>query len=87
MSAGRYTITAHCPACPDAGLVYVNGRANGLLTVAVLACPECSREWEVTARIIPHGRDGTAAERKRDQRARHRAQPGSGAVASARGRT
>lgn len=35
-----------CATCGGA-LGLVNGRSNGLLSVAILECPACEREWEM----------------------------------------
>lgn len=64
-----------CPTCAgDVSLV--NARSNGLLSVAILECPTCQREWEVTGRIVPHGPSRAAVERaeqyKRDAKRRAR---------------
>lgn len=60
MSAFCLPIT--CPTC-GADVELVNGRTNGLLSVAVVECGPCGREWEVTVRLSPHGASRAATER------------------------
>jgi hypothetical protein len=48
-----FAIDITCPQC--AGPVeQVNSASSGLLSVAILACEPCRRQWEVSARIIVH---------------------------------
>lgn len=68
-----------CPRC-DGDLSLINARSNGLLSVAILECPACQREWEVTGRMQPHGPSRAAVERaeqaKRDAKRRVRVMAG-----------
>lgn len=46
-----------CPQCAgDVDLV--NTTANGLLSVAIVACQPCRAQWEVSVRIRRHRLDG-----------------------------
>lgn len=68
-----------CPRC-DGDLSLVNARSSGLLSVAILECPACQREWEVTGRIVAHGQSRAAIERaeqaKREAKRRTRVMAG-----------
>ncbi len=57
-----FALSVNCPNCSGPFLL-VNAHSNGLLSVAILECPACEREWEVTARIVPHGPSRAAAAR------------------------
>jgi uncharacterized protein YbaR (Trm112 family) len=49
----RFTVEVTCPQC--AGPVeQINRASSGLLSVAILACEPCRRQYEVTARISVH---------------------------------
>lgn len=51
-----------CPTCAGE-LSLINAKSSGLLSIAILECPTCEREWEVTGRIVAHGRSRAAVER------------------------
>lgn len=57
-----FTLPLSCPSC-DSDVVLLNTRSNGLLAVAIIECSPCEREWEVTSRLVPHGRSRAAVER------------------------
>jgi ribosomal protein L37AE/L43A len=49
----RFAIDITCPQC--AGPVeQVNRASSGLLSVTILTCEPCRRQWEVSARITVH---------------------------------
>lgn len=52
-------MTVGCPHCGEA-CELVNGTANGRLSIAIVACSACKREWEVSATILPHNTKGLA---------------------------
>lgn len=57
-----FTLPLSCPTCAsDVGLV--NTHSTGLLAVAIIECSTCEREWEVTSRLVPHGRSRAYVER------------------------
>lgn len=57
-----FLLPISCPKCAaDVGLV--NARSNGLLSIAIVECDPCRREWEVTSRLLPHGPSRSAVER------------------------
>lgn len=58
----RFVLPISCPSCAS-DVSLVNATTNGLLAVSVVECHPCEREWEVTARLIPHGRSRAAVER------------------------
>lgn len=62
MTAFALPIT--CPTCAGP-LTLLNATANarGALSVAILECAACEREWEVTARMVAHGPSRAAVER------------------------
>lgn len=50
-----FRLAISCPTC--AGPVdLLNSHSNGLLSIAVVVCEPCEREYEVTMRLTPHGR-------------------------------
>jgi transposase-like protein len=49
----RFGLDIHCPAC-EHPVVKLNGTANGSLTVAILECTGCRKQYELTARLNPH---------------------------------
>lgn len=50
-----YCLPIDCPTC--AGPVdLLNAHSNGLLSIAVVVCEPCEREYEVTMRLVAHGR-------------------------------
>lgn len=57
-----YTLPISCPTCAG-NVSLINATTNGLLAVAVVECHPCEREWEVTARLVPHGRSRAYVER------------------------
>lgn len=57
-----YTLPITCPSCAG-NVVLINATTNGLLAVAVVECHPCEREYEVTARLVPHGRSRSYVER------------------------
>lgn len=73
-----FAINITCSSCAGPlGLVNAVAQGHGSLSVAILECPACQREWEVTARMVPAGPSRAGAERaaaaKRDAKARERA--------------
>lgn len=70
-----FFLPASCPACAGR-LDLLNAHSNGSLSIAILECHPCEREWEITARIIPHGRsrafEKRAAEAKQASKRRAR---------------
>jgi hypothetical protein len=38
-------------------LEHINGRSNGMLSLAIVGCVECGSQYEVTARITPHRKE------------------------------
>lgn len=71
-----YTVPISCPTCA-ADVELVNARSNGLLSIAIVECDSCRREWEITSRLLPHGPSRAAVERadeaKREAKRRTRA--------------
>lgn len=59
-----FAIPITCAACAGP-LELVNATVNGkaTLSIAILECAACEREWEVTARMVPHGPSRAAVER------------------------
>lgn len=57
-----FTLPITCPRC-SSDVSLVNATTNGLLAVAVVECRPCEREFEVTARLVPHGRSRAYEER------------------------
>jgi hypothetical protein len=49
----RFILPATCVQCAGA-LTLVNSTASGLLSVAILECEPCRRQWEVCIRITVH---------------------------------
>lgn len=41
----------------------VNATTTGALSVAIVECPACEREWEVTVRMVAHGPSRAGAAR------------------------
>lgn len=70
-----FTLPISCPTCGEA-VELVNTGSNGLLAIAIVECSTCEREWEVTSRLVPHGRSRAAVERasraKVEAKRRHR---------------
>ena len=44
-------------------LVNATATARGDLSVAIVECPACEREWEITVRMVAHGPSRAAVER------------------------
>lgn len=57
-----FTLPISCPSCAS-DVSLINTTTNGLLAVAVVECHPCEREFEVTARMVPHGRSRAYVER------------------------
>ncbi len=57
-----FTLPLSCPSCAG-NVELVNATTNGLLSVAVVECHPCEREFEITSRLVPHGRSRTYVER------------------------
>lgn len=57
-----FTLPLSCPT-DGSDVSLVNARSNGLLAVAIVECATCMREFEVTARLLPHGPSRAAVER------------------------
>ncbi len=70
-----FAVAINCPKC-SGPFSLVNAHSTGLLSVAILECLACESEWEVTARIVPHGPSRAAVARaqavKRAGKARER---------------
>jgi hypothetical protein len=49
----RFTLEVNCPQCAGS-VVPINAASSGLLSVAILECEPCCRQWEVTVRLSPH---------------------------------
>jgi len=67
----HFTLAVLCPIC-EGELDHLNGTAHGTLSVAVVGCRPCGREWTVTVRLAPLESPETAAAaraRKRRRRA------------------
>lgn len=45
-------MSVRCPHCGEE-CEHRNGRANGSLSVAIVGCSGCRREYEITARMHP----------------------------------
>lgn len=48
-----YRITITCPLC-GAGVEFVNGTSNGVMSIAVVECRPCNKQFEVAARMTIH---------------------------------
>lgn len=57
-----FTLPLSCPSCAN-DVELVNAHSSGLLSIAIVECHPCEREFEITARLVPHGRSRTAVER------------------------
>lgn len=57
-----FTLPLSCPSCAS-DVELVNAHSSGLLSIAIVECHPCEREFEVTARLVPHGRSRSAVER------------------------
>ena len=60
MTVFRLPIT--CPPCAG-NVSLINATSNGSLAIAIVECHPCEREFEVTARLLPHGPSRAAVER------------------------
>jgi hypothetical protein len=49
----RFTLEVNCPQCAGS-VVPINAASSGLLSVAILECGPCRRQFEVTARLSVH---------------------------------
>lgn len=49
-----FLLPISCPKCA-ADVELVNARSNGLLSIAIVECDACLKEWEITSRLLPHG--------------------------------
>jgi hypothetical protein len=71
-----FTLPISCPSCAS-DVTLLNTHSTGLLAIAIVECSPCEREWEVTSRLVPHGRSRAAVERaeqaKRESKRRTRA--------------
>lgn len=70
-----FQLPVSCPTC--AGPVHLlNAHSNGSLSIAIVVCDPCRKEWEITSRMSFHGRSAAAvaadAEAKRDAKRRSR---------------
>jgi Zn ribbon nucleic-acid-binding protein len=76
----RFVLPASCPQCSGA-LTLVNSTSSGLLSVAILECEPCSRQWEITVRVTVHRTPEQIqnTEKRAVQRARTRASASVGA--------
>jgi hypothetical protein len=57
-----FTLPISCPSCAS-DVELVNAHSSGLLSIAIVECHPCEREFEVTSRLVPHGRSRSAVER------------------------
>ncbi len=57
-----FTLPICCPTCAG-NVELVNAHSSGLLSIAIVECHPCEREWEVTSRLVPHGRSRSYVER------------------------
>lgn len=74
----RFTLEVNCPQC--AGPVeQINRASSGLLSVAVLECVPCQRQWEVTVRVAVHRTPEQIQEAEKRSRQRQRARERVGA--------
>jgi hypothetical protein len=67
----RFVLPVSCIYCAGR-LELVNAATQGLLSIAVVECPGCDRQFELTIRLAPHRSPEreTARERKVAARAR-----------------
>lgn len=70
-----FSLNVSCPTCSGpVGLL--NAHSNGSLSIAIVVCDSCRKEWEITARMTFHGRAAAAvaadalAKREAKRRAR-----------------
>jgi endonuclease YncB( thermonuclease family) len=49
----RFTLEVNCPQCAGS-VVPINAASSGLLSVAILECGPCRRQFEVTIRLSGH---------------------------------
>lgn len=57
-----FGIEINCRTCAGP-VTLVNATTNGALSVAIVECPACEREWEITVRMVAHGLSRAGAER------------------------
>ncbi len=57
-----FSITVSCPTCA-ADVELVNAHSTGLLSIAIVECDTCRKEWEVTSRLLFHGPSRAAVAR------------------------
>ncbi len=57
-----FTLPLSCPSCAS-DVELVNAHSSGLLSIAIVECHPCEREWEITSRLVPHGRSRAYVER------------------------
>ena len=57
-----FTLPLSCPTCAS-DVSLVNAHSTGLLSIAIVECSPCMREFEVTCRLLPHGPSRAAVER------------------------
>ena len=67
MTAFRLPIS--CPTCAS-DVSLVNSTSTGLLSIAIVECSSCEREFEITVRLTPHGQNRTAVERAKQSKLR-----------------
>ena len=58
----RFVLPLTCPSCAS-DVSLINATSNGSLAIAIVECHPCEREYEVTARLVPHGRSRAYVER------------------------
>jgi transcription elongation factor Elf1 len=70
----RFTLEVNCPQCAGS-VVPINAASSGLLSVAILECGPCGRQWEITVRVTVHRTPEQiqSTEKRAVQRARTRA--------------
>jgi transcription elongation factor Elf1 len=49
----RFTLEVNCPQCAGS-VVPINAASSGLLSVAILECGPCRRQFEITVRLSVH---------------------------------
>ncbi len=57
-----FLLPLSCPTCA-ADVELVNAHSTGLLSIAIVECDTCRKEWEVTSRLLPHGPSRAAVAR------------------------
>jgi hypothetical protein len=70
-----FTLPLSCPTCAS-DVSLVNAHSSGFLSIAIVECHPCEREWEITSRLVAHGRSRAYVERAKqsgqESKRRHR---------------